>query len=122
MCYRLRREIVTLFPPGTTPAERLLGLEIADLARTTTRIAVINPMDILYERTGLDKRGVRDALTTLKRRGLEFRVILATGHDGRAVYSYRGRPPEFRVPFPDEFRDAWEGCGAMLASLSPLPP
>src|SRR5215472_15072165 len=33
MGYRLRRQITYLFPPGTTPAERLVGLQIAELAR-----------------------------------------------------------------------------------------
>ena len=109
MGYRLRREIEYLFPPGTTPAERLVALKIAELARNTTRRAIINPVTILWDATGLGESGVRDALARLRdKRSLEFRVIIASDSGGRPVYACRGIRPQFRVPSEDEFKAAWQ--------------
>lgn len=119
MCYRLRREIEDLFPPETTPEERLVALEIAEYGKLATRISIITP-DLLCSRTGMDRRGISGSLTLLKRRGLEFRKALKTGRNGEPVYSFRGVAPQYRVPFPDEFRAAWELAGAMLTALPSL--
>jgi len=109
MGYRLRRQITYLFPPGTTPAERLVGLQIAELARESTRIAVINPATILSDATGLGESGVRDALARLRdQRQLEFRVIIAADSRGRPVYACRGISRQYRVPGDDEFKAAWD--------------
>ena len=117
VCYRLRREIEDLFPPATTPAERLAGLLIADRARRATRIAIIDD-ELWYSRTGFNQRRVQKVLRILRdERHLEFRVITGNGTDGRPVYAFRGNPPQYRVPLADEFRKAWEYAGAPLASL-----
>lgn len=102
MSYKLRREIEDLFPPRTTPAERLVGLEIAEYGRDATRISLI-PISLLCSRTGLSPDGIKKALQRLLSRGLDFRISHGNGSDGRPVYSKRGAPPEYRVPTPDEF-------------------
>jgi len=117
VCYKLRREIEGLFPPKTTFAERILGLFIADRARSKTRIALISPDDFpVY--TGLDRRGLQDVLRNLRDdRHLEFRVIIGTGSHGRQLYAVPCNPPQYRVPEIDEFRAAWELSGDLLATL-----
>jgi hypothetical protein len=121
VCYRLRREIEDLFPPRTTPEERIVGLLIADRARRATRIAVIDT-DVIYSRTGLDKRSLQKALRHLRdNRHLEFRMSSGTGSDGRPVYAFRGVPPQYRVPLADEFRIAWQLAGEQIAELPDSP-
>ncbi len=108
MGYKLRREIEDLFPQRSTPAERLVGLEIAEYGHEATRISLI-PIDLLCSRTGLSPDGIKKALQRLLSRGLDFRISHGKGSDGRPVYSKRGAPPEYRVPTTDEF---------LMASLS----
>jgi hypothetical protein len=104
--YKLRREIEGLFPGPCTPAERIVGLEIADRANESTRISLIG-IDELCSLTGLQPIGVRRALQRLlDGYGLQFRVSRGKGKDGRDVYSSRGYPPEYRVPSCDEFLTA----------------
>lgn len=104
--YKLRREIRYLFPPTCTPAERLVGLEIADHAKEATRICLIEPDDLLAL-TGLSADGVSKALQRLLvKYGLQFRVVKEIGRDGRPVYTRRGLHPEYRVPTVDEFANA----------------
>ncbi len=101
--YKLRREIEDLFPGPCTPAERLVGLEIAETANEATRISLM-PIELLCSRTGLEPIGIRRALQRLLTvYGLQFRVSKGKGKDGRDVYSARGYPPEYRVPSCDEF-------------------
>ena len=103
MGYKLRREIEDLFPGACTPAERLVGLEIAEFGSETTRISLI-PMDLLCHRTGLSPDGISKTLQRLLvKYGLQFRVSHGKGKDGREVYSCRGSKPEYRVPSADEF-------------------
>jgi len=117
--YKLRREIEDLFPGPCTPAERLVGLEIAESGSETTRISLI-PMELLCHRTGLSPAGVNKALQRLlTERGLQFRVSRGKGKDGRDVYSCRGSRPEYRVPSADEFLAAYlhqEGRTTVLPS------
>ena len=106
--YKLRREIEDLFPGPCTPAERLVGLEIAEYGHEATRISLM-PISLLCSRTGMSPDGVKKALQRLLARGLDFRISHGKGSDGRPVYSKRGAPPEYRVPSVDEF---------MMASLT----
>ena len=109
MGYKLRREIEDLFPGPCTPAERLVGLEIAEYGSETTRISLI-PIELLCHRTGLSPDGVSKTLQRLLvKYGLQFRVSHGKGKDGREVYSCRGSKPEYRVPSADEFLDAYLG-------------
>jgi hypothetical protein len=100
--YRTREEITDLFPAATTPAERLVGLEIAQFARESTRIALM-PNALLRARTGLSQEGLKKALQRLSGRGLEFRIVHGYGKDGRAVYTKPGTEMEYRVPSITEF-------------------
>ena len=117
--YKLRREIEDLFPGPCTPAERLVGLEIAEFGSESTRISVIS-MELLCHRTGLSAAGVNKALQRLlAEHGLQFRVSHGKGRDGRDVYSCRGLKPEYRVPSADEFLAAYltqEGRTTVLPS------
>jgi hypothetical protein len=114
--YKLRREIEDLFPGACTPAERLVGLEIAEYGHEATRISLM-PIDLLCSRTGMSPDGVKKALQRLLSRGLEFRISHGKGRDGRPVYSKRGAPPEYRVPSADEFLVA-----AVLEGGTTVPP
>jgi DNA-binding MarR family transcriptional regulator len=102
VCYKLRREIEDLFPAKTTPAERLVALEIAESGRQATRISLM-PLPLLCARTGLTSDGVRKALQRLSERGLQFRISHGQGKDGREVYTKPGTEIEYRVPSLDEF-------------------
>lgn len=106
VCYKLRREIEDLFPERATPAERLVGLEIAEYGRQATRISLM-PLPLLCARTGLTPDGVRKALQRLSGRGLEFRISHGKGRDGRDVYTKPGTEIEYRVPSIDEFAHAY---------------
>lgn len=100
--YQLRREIEDLFPAGTTPAERLVALAIADTAREATRVSLIT-VPVLCARCGLGQDGLKKALQRLSARGLEFRISHGKGKDGRDVYTKPGYEIEYRVPFTGEF-------------------
>lgn len=101
--YKLWREIKPLFPAGTTPAERVVGLLVADDAHEVTRISTRLPTALLCAMSGLSERGLRDAFQRLLTRGLEFRVALYESADGRPIYASRNHEPRFRVPTFEEF-------------------
>lgn len=117
VCYKLRREIEDLFPERTTPAERLVGLEIAEYGRLATRISLM-PQPLLCARTGLTPDGLRKALQRLSDRGLEFRISRGKGRDGRDVYTKPGFSIEFRVPSAAEFA----ALHPILNGSTPVPP
>lgn len=103
--YRLRREIRDWFPAGTTPAERLVALEIADDARDETRISLM-PQEKLCSRAGISADGLRKVFQRLHNSGLEFRRVRGIGRDGRPVFTKPGCDLEFQVPPADAFRKA----------------
>jgi hypothetical protein len=100
--YKLRRDIEDLFPPGTTPAERLIALTIADKANEESRISLVRQGD-LCAKTGLGIEGLKKALQRLSSRGLEFRRGCGKGRDGREVFTKPGYEIEYRVPSLNEF-------------------
>jgi hypothetical protein len=118
--YRTREEITDLFPARTTPAERLVGLEIAQFARESTRISLI-PLPLLAARSGLSPDGVRKALQRLSGRGLEFRISHGKGKDGREVYTKPGTEIEYQVPSAGEFAAA-AGLADAINGGTTVPP
>jgi hypothetical protein len=88
-------------PPGLTVAERFVLVVVAEFVgrdpRLPARECECSTSD-LARRTGLAIRGVQDALVRLAGRGMDIRVPLAAGKDGRPVYTFRGRVPRYRLP------------------------
>lgn len=98
-----------------TPAARSLGLTsaecavlyvIAERANEVTGEMWRHRDDTmnLYDRVAIaagTPTGLKDVLERLARRGLEVRIPIASGRDGRPVFAARGRPMRFRLPdFP----------------------
>jgi hypothetical protein len=92
---------------GLTMAERIVLVVIAERSNDETREMWRFKADdvTLAERiqgaAGIDSTGLRHALQRLKKRGLEVRVPVKHGKDGRAVYAFKGYAMQFRLPaFP----------------------
>lgn len=87
-----------------TLAERTILLIVAERAHEVTREMWRHRIDdvTLYERiraaTGLGKDGLTKAFGRLASRGLEVRVPIGEGEDGRPVYARRGVAMRFRLP------------------------
>lgn len=107
MGYELRRWLADHLPADLTSGERLVILEIADLASDRTRRAYgSDTLATLIRRTGFaTSNQLGKVLSKLAKRGLELRVPV-TGKDGmpvvdsrgRLVYACRGRELNFIVP------------------------
>ena len=108
MSGRLVGEVVDWLqtPPADdlTTAEAVILLVIAERAHDKTREMWRHRIDDypLYERlkraARLSDAGLSKALQRLARRGLECRVPIATGKDGRPVYAAKGKSMRFRLP------------------------
>ena len=92
---------------GLTMAERIVLLVIAERSNDETRemwrfkADDVNLAERIQSAAGIDATGLRHALQRLKKRGLEVRVPLKHGKDGRAVYAFKGYAMQFRLPaFP----------------------
>lgn len=89
---------------GLTLAERTILLVVAERSHEVTREMWRHRIDdvTLYERiraaTGLGKDGLTKAFGRLAARGLEVRVPIGEGEDGRPVYARRGVAMKFRLP------------------------
>jgi len=93
MGYELRRWLADRLPAEVSSGERVLALEIADLANDRTRRAFgAETLARLLHRSGFaDMKQVGKVLGKLAARGLELRAPIA-GKDGRPVRDRRGRP------------------------------
>ena len=91
-----------------TPPERLVLFVVAERCHESTRRMLRHRSDDeqLVDRiaavTGCDRDGaLKRALRKLAKRGLEVRVPIRTGKDGRPVFTFDGHSMEFRLPeFP----------------------
>lgn len=89
---------------GLTLAERSILLIVAERSHETTREMWRHRIDdtTLYERiraaTGLGEDGLTKAFGRLASRGLEVRVPIGEGRDGRPLYARRGVAMKFRLP------------------------
>lgn len=89
---------------GITLAEAAVLMAIAERAHEKTREMWRHRIDdrSLYERIkGVTRQGDAGLSKTLQRlaaRGLECRVPIATGSDGRPVFAARGKSMRFRLP------------------------
>lgn len=110
MGYELRRWLADRLPPEVSSGERLLALEIADLANDRTRRAFgSDTLAKLLHRSGFaDMKQVGKVLGKLATRGLELRAPII-GKDGqpvrdkagRLVFAAKGHGLEFVVPTAD---------------------
>lgn len=107
MATRLVGEVVEwLLTPaanGLTPAERAVLLVIAERANETTREMWRFKADTisLDERIAVavgTPKGLQKVLWRLASRGVEVRIPIAQGDDGRPVFAARGRAMRFRLP------------------------
>src|SRR5690606_29521464 len=89
---------------GLTTVEAVILLVIAERAHDKTRDMWRHRIDdhSLYERikraARLSDAGLSKALQRLAKRGLECRVPISTGSDGRPVYAAKGKSMRFRLP------------------------
>jgi hypothetical protein len=89
---------------GLTPAERCILFVVAERCNDQTRVMWRFKGDelSLYDRvrvaSGLGPSGLNKAFQRLANRGLEVRVKLKEGKDGRPVYSAEGHSMRFQFP------------------------
>ncbi len=107
MSFGLVDEVLEHTPVDLTAAERLLLLCIANAAQESDRVLNGRPIpartcfpgrEKLKHWTGLNDRGLSDALLRLSKRGLEVRVPVAVDKSGRPVFAARGHATEFQLP------------------------
>ncbi|WP_242890191.1 hypothetical protein [Actinomadura litoris] len=93
---------------GLTPAERCVLFAIAERSHESTRVMLRHRGDEeqLVERVariaGVSREsGLKKVLRKLAARGLEVRIAVKDGKDGRPVYAFEGKSMGFRLPhFP----------------------
>jgi hypothetical protein len=109
MGYELRRWLAPRLPRELSTGERIVALEVADLAHEETRIASPeNAVQTLAVRCGFaDVTTVGRNLTKLAKNGVELRIQIGKGQNGQPVYAARGREMTFYVPTLEE-------CPALL--------
>ncbi|MCX4818137.1 hypothetical protein OG601_47070 [Streptomyces sp. NBC_01239] len=95
-------EVLKFAPADLTPAERMvlvaIGENIRDDDPTRETWADFNA-SVLAQRTGLAGSGsLKSALQRLAKRGLEVRIPIAHGKDGRALYAVPGKQCRYRFP------------------------
>lgn len=103
MGIKLMIEVLDSAPADLTPAQRLVLVVIAERAYDDTREAWPGGtgkwgLDVLARRTGLKPDSVRKAIQQMARKGVEVRVPIKTGADGRPVYAHEGQQTTFRIP------------------------
>lgn len=112
MGYQLRRWLADRLPASLSSGERLVALEIADLANEKTRLAYGSQLlDVLVHRTGLaNQKQVGKVLGRLSANGVELRLPVrdkdgevVRNKAGRPLYAFEGRKLSFRIPEVGEF-------------------
>lgn len=103
MGIRLMIEVLDSAPADLTPAQRLVLVVIAERAHDDTREAWPGGadkwgLDTIARRTGLKPESVRKAIQQMARKGVEIRVPIKMGADGRPVYAHEGQQTTFRIP------------------------
>jgi len=103
MGVKLIREVLDHAPDTLTAADRLLLVVIAETASDATREGwpgwelIARRMRWHHQRDG-GKNAVSTALAAMARRGVDVRVPIARGKDGRPVYAAAGRRTIYRIP------------------------
>jgi hypothetical protein len=91
-------EVLTCAPDALGPSERMVLVVLAEDARDATRESwALNPEE-LGRRAGLKPAALQKAFQRLAKAGLEVRVPLKVGKDGRPVYAYEGKKATYRLP------------------------
>lgn len=103
MGVKLMVEVLDSAPVDLTPAQRLVLVVIAERAYDDTREAWPGGSDkwgleVIARRTGLKPDSVRKAIQQMARKGVEVRVPIKMGADGRPVYAHEGQQTTFRIP------------------------
>ncbi|OUC99338.1 helix-turn-helix domain-containing protein [Streptosporangium minutum] len=128
MGIKLVVEVLDHAPRDLTPAERLVLVVLAEDARDETRVCWPGP-DKLVQRTGLQWDSIRRVFQRLAKRGLEVRVPIGQGSDGRPVFARENVQTNFRIPaFAPLRRDEHpasnpeEGSASRLGGGTTVPP
>jgi hypothetical protein len=94
-------EVFDHAPADLTSAERLILLAIAENIRDGDPKRETWPgftVALLRKRTGLTDETRKKALQRLARRGLEVRIPIDVGDDGRPVFAVPGKQTRYRLP------------------------
>ena len=95
-------DVLTNAPAGLTASERMVLVAIGENVRDGDPSRLTWPdfnMHTLAQRTGLTGKGsLKSALQRLGARGLEVRVPITSGKDGRPVYALPGKQCRYRFP------------------------
>lgn len=91
-------EVLTCAPSALGPSERMVLIVIAEDARDATRESWALKPEELGRRAGLKPPALQKAFQRLAAAGLEVRVPLKIGKDGRPVYAYEGRKCTYCIP------------------------
>jgi predicted transcriptional regulator len=94
----LIKEVLTCAPDDLGPAERMVMMAIAEDARDATRESWSMTPAELGKRAGLKPSALQKAFQRLAKYGLEVRVAIKVGKDGRPVYAYEGKKTTYRIP------------------------
>lgn len=84
-------------PDTLTSSELLVLYVIAADARDETRLGYPG-MDLLMRRTRMSARRIRENLTEMAGKGVELRVPLGIGRDGKPYFSKPGQRTTYRIP------------------------
>jgi hypothetical protein len=102
MAWELVNEVLDHAPAGLTPAEVLVLVAIAEYVRTEDHKHGIRrtsrPAADIARRAHMTLDGLRKAVQRLAKNGLDIRVELATGKDGRPVYAVPGKSSTYKIP------------------------
>lgn len=91
-------EVLACAPDALGPSERIVLIVIAEDARDATRESWALKPEELGRRAGLKPAALQKAFQRLAKAGLEVRVPLKVGKDGRPVYAYEGKKSTYRLP------------------------
>lgn len=108
-----------------TPAERCVLFVVAERSHERTRLMLRHRgddeqlVDRIAETTGLAREGaLKKAFQRLAKRGMDVRIPVAEGKDGRPVFACEGHSMRFRLPefpasisLPDAPPDPTDPCG-----------
>lgn len=127
MAWQLVVEVLDHAPADLTSGELAVMVVVAeyvrhsDYARGSRRCQ--RPQEHVARRARMQPSGVKKALQRLADRGLDIRVPLSTGRDGRPVYAVPGRVSVYQVPIllpPAEC--PCDGCSALVGEGDPTVP
>lgn len=95
-------DVLLYAPKDLTAAERMVLVAIGENVRDSDPKRETWPdfnVEVLAERTGLTGKGsLKSALQRLAKRGIEVRIPITHGVDGRAVYALPGKQCRYRFP------------------------